>query len=74
MLAWGCPYPAKISATYVVYILGMLALFANFYVRKHCCGRTRGKGKTPAPVANADASNGKTSDGEGGVPRKHKAH
>lgn len=42
MLWWDCPYPKRVTMQYVGYILLMLALFANFYIQKHLCGK---KGK-----------------------------
>lgn len=30
-----CPYPKLVTQVYFYYILSMLALFMNFYLRKH---------------------------------------
>lgn len=38
MLLMGCEYPSRVSLTYVLYIAFMLALFGNFYIRKHLFG------------------------------------
>ena len=40
-----CDYPRKVTMAYLFYILSLLGLFMQFYLRKH------GGGKKPAPGA-----------------------
>jgi hypothetical protein len=34
ILANGCPYPAPLTAFYLVYIISLFALFMNFYLKR----------------------------------------
>lgn len=43
LLYYGCEYPPRLLLTYFLYVLSLLALFAQFYIRKHCSRREGGK-------------------------------
>lgn len=51
MVMGDCPYPSRVTWAYLGYIAFMLALFANFYLRKHCCGGKRAS--SAAAIAGA---------------------
>ena len=58
----GCKYPSTIAKVYVVYILSLFILFAEFFVRKYLCGG-KGKGKGKAKTGESKGE-GKGKTGE----------
>lgn len=55
MIAFDCPYPRTVTVIYVVYIALMLALFAQFYVRKYCFKKAGGGADATAPRESGSA-------------------
>lgn len=45
IMVMGCPFPFNITAFYLVYIISLLFLFGQFYVRSFLAGKGKGKGK-----------------------------
>ncbi len=47
IMTQGCAYPYRVTAYYLGYIISLFALFANFFVRKHCC---KARGAKPKAI------------------------
>ena len=45
ILYFGCPYPNRVTAFYLVYIISLFALFAHFFINKYS-----GRGKSSKPT------------------------
>jgi len=43
LLYTGCDFPRKVTLTYLFYILSLLVLFLQFYIRKHCSRAPKSK-------------------------------